>query len=251
MKTFTFALAACTVFALLPAALLLGAPEQSPPPAVEDLGDRLLGDWEFPAATNDSARPKTTTPNVDESRKLLESPKPQEPAGEDIGKQGTSPLERISNRMERAHRLIASQTTDGQTKKVQESIVEDLDQLIEELSKQCKSCSSGQCDKPPQKQQTADSAPKPGQGKKPGSPTEGQGVAAQQSQAPAGGGKPANPGELSDEELVKQLWGQLPQHMRQQLLQSSADEFLPKYRAELEEYFRKLSEEQGGEPGAR
>jgi hypothetical protein len=39
--------------------------------------------------------------------------------------------------------------------------------------------------------------------------------------------------------------------MREQLLQSSADEFLPKYQAELEEYFRKLSEDAGSEPSAR
>jgi hypothetical protein len=35
--------------------------------------------------------------------------------------------------------------------------------------------------------------------------------------------------------------------LRQQLLQSTADEFLPKYRTELEQYFRRLAEEQSSD----
>ena len=59
-------------------------------------------------------------------------------------------------------------------------------------------------------------------------------------------------GQLANRsELVKDLWGQLPQRMREQLLQSSDDEFLPKYRQELEEYFRALAEEQAKQPADR
>lgn len=228
------------------------APEKSGPAPVEGLGDRLLGDWGLPpSADPGSSAGRVPLPNVDESRRQLDSPSKAEQAGEDLGKRGTSPLERISNRMHEAHQLIESQTTSGETKRVQEAIVSDLDELIEQLSQQCKNCSGGQCKNPgQQQQQTSQSAPKPGEGKKSATSSTAQ-AAAQQSQAPGEGGKPADPGELSNDELVKQLWGQLPQHMRQQLLQSSADEFLPKYRRELEEYYRKLSEEERGEPGAR
>jgi hypothetical protein len=226
------------------------APEKAGPPMAEDLGDRLLGDWALPPSSTPQATPPTTqVPGVDESRKQLEARPDSGSEGEDIGEPGTAPLARISNRMSHAQRLIAAQTTDGETRKVQDAIVADLDALIEELSKQCKKCGGGQCDKPGQQQQTAQSAPKPGEGKKSGVGSSAQ-ASAQQSQAPGGGGKAPNLRELSDEELVKRLWGQLPQHMRQQLLQSSADEFLPKYRAELEEYFRKLSEDERGEPKA-
>lgn len=229
----------------------MAAPEKSEAAPLEGLGDRLLGDWALPpAAAPQEPGPGTPLPSVDESRRQLETPLRAGPEGEDIGQQGTAPLERISNRMHEAHRLIAAQTTSGETKQVQEAIVADLDDLIEQLSQQCKNCSGGQSQPGQQKQKTAQSTPKPGEGKKPGAASRAQG-AAQQSQAPSEGGKAANPAELSDEEIVKQLWGQLPQHMRQQLLQSSADEFLPKYREELEEYFRKLSEEERSEPGAR
>ena len=44
--------------------------------------------------------------------------------------------------------------------------------------------------------------------------------------------------------MVKDLWGQLPPHAREQLLQSSSDEFLPQYELEIEKYYRRLAEEQ-------
>jgi hypothetical protein len=52
--------------------------------------------------------------------------------------------------------------------------------------------------------------------------------------------------ELADRtELIKQLWGHLPEREREQMLQSFSGEFLPKYELELEKYYRKLAEEQG------
>jgi len=90
------------------------APEKSGPAPVEGLGDRLLGDWGLPpSADPGSSAGRVPLPNVDESRRQLDSPSKAEQAGEDIGKQGTSPLERISNRMHEAHQLIDSQTTSG------------------------------------------------------------------------------------------------------------------------------------------
>ena len=45
--------------------------------------------------------------------------------------------------------------------------------------------------------------------------------------------------------MVKALWGHLPERSREQMLQSFSDEFLPKYELEIEQYYRRLSEEQG------
>ena len=44
---------------------------------------------------------------------------------------------------------------------------------------------------------------------------------------------------------MKSLWGNLPVRSREQMLQSFSDEFLPKYEIEIEQYYRRLSEEQG------
>jgi hypothetical protein len=45
------------------------------------------------------------------------------------------------------------------------------------------------------------------------------------------------------QELLKDLWGHLPERVREQLLQAPTDEFLPKYQLEIEKYFRRLAEE--------
>ncbi len=43
-------------------------------------------------------------------------------------------------------------------------------------------------------------------------------------------------------ELIKGLWGELPAHQREQMLQLPIEEFLPKYELLIEKYFRRLSE---------
>lgn len=233
------------------ASSLLAAPAKQVPAGLEDLGDQLLGDLLLPTEPKGAAKEGSKTappllPGVDQLRdKLVPAPSYQQPEGSDLGEQRESPLVRISERMDRAKHLIASQDLSGQTREVQEAIVSDLDKLIEQLNQQCKNCNNpGQSQKPSQSQQTKASQPKPGSKPQQQSAQACPATAAQESQASAGGAVQSNPGELSDQELVKKLWGQLPQRMREQLLQSSADEFLPKYRAELEEYFRKLSEEE-------
>jgi chlorite dismutase len=45
---------------------------------------------------------------------------------------------------------------------------------------------------------------------------------------------------------MERLWYLLPQHAREQMLQSPAEEFAPKYELQIEEYFRRLSEETRG-----
>ena len=44
---------------------------------------------------------------------------------------------------------------------------------------------------------------------------------------------------------MKQLWGELPQRDREQMLQLPVEEFLPEYELLIEDYFRRLSEEKG------
>ena len=44
--------------------------------------------------------------------------------------------------------------------------------------------------------------------------------------------------------LMKDIWGQLPPHAREQMLQSPPEQFLPKYELMLEQYYKRLAEEQ-------
>ena len=43
--------------------------------------------------------------------------------------------------------------------------------------------------------------------------------------------------------MVKQLWGELPDRDRQQMMQLPLEDFLPQYQWQIEEYFRRLSED--------
>lgn len=244
--------AAVIVMVFLSFVVAAAAPQSSNQQSLEDLGDSLLDDNVLkelidaagkasPGPAAPSQNQPGLLPDVDALRRMLEPDAATPPAGEDLGKGGESPLARISNRMLHAGQLLAGKNSSGETRIVQEEIVSELDKLIEQLNKKCQNCSSGQCNKAGE-QQTQNSTPKPGGAK--AAASAGTQSRPQQSQVSSGGGSEAQPGDLADRDAVKQLWGQLPERLRQQLLQSSADEFLPKYREELEMYFRRLAEEQ-------
>jgi len=44
--------------------------------------------------------------------------------------------------------------------------------------------------------------------------------------------------------LLKDSWGHLPAHAREQMLQNSPEQFLPQYELMIERYYRRLAEEQ-------
>jgi hypothetical protein len=140
--------------------------------------------------------------------------------------------------MQQAESLLSESRTLQQATDVQQHVVGQLDKLIAELSKQCQ---GGQC-------QPSDQLPTPSQRSqtKPGK----RGVAAGRGQTAArdsttrlgqAAAKPADKGDM--EALVKDLWGHLPQRSREQMLQLFSDEFLPKYELEIEQYYRRLSDE--------
>jgi hypothetical protein len=43
--------------------------------------------------------------------------------------------------------------------------------------------------------------------------------------------------------LINNLWGELPSHVREQMLQTPVEDFIPKYQDLIEDYFRDLSNE--------
>ncbi len=247
LASVSLALGCCTL-------VVQAAPQPSGKKSLEDLGENLLDDNMLEQLIKSASKAKPSgaapadsqpglLPDTDELRRRLAPQRPLQPGGEDLGQTGESPLARISSQMAEAGDLIAERETSGRTRDVQEEIISELDKLIDELNKQCQQCSSGKCDKPGN-QQTQKSTPKPGASKP--SATRGSQSAPQESQVLSGGGGEAQPGSVADRDVIKQLWGQLPERLRQQLLQSTADEFLPKYREELELYFRRLAEEQPG-----
>lgn len=120
------------------------------------------------------------------------------------------------------------------TQRVQEEILTRLDQLIDEARKQCRgscSSSSGSGAKPPDRKPGA----KPGDGSKPG----------QRGGTRGGGAEP--PLEQGDvnallEETVSE-WGNLPQRVREMLLEGRSEKFSTLYDRLTREYYRRLAEE--------
>jgi hypothetical protein len=219
--------------------------EKSPSNGVESLGGRLLDDLSPDAA---EPAPPAQPAAKPQAMKLIEDTLKASALLHSPGT-GASPasqsLARVQTSMQQAQSLLTQpgageKPGDAQlASPVQHQIISDLDKLIADLSKQCQCCNGqcpgGQCDKPP----------KPGA--KPGKPgASGSGRAAARDSTDRldrSTAKPVDKGEVN--EMVKALWGNLPERSREQMLQSFSDEFLPKYEIEIEQYYRRLSEEQG------
>ncbi len=198
---------------------------------LEDLGDDLLDPpaAEPPAATDES-QPKS---------------KPQQPAaGEDLGAAGEdeNPLIRIGKQMRAVEQLIAEREALAQAPEKQQQIVEELEKLIEQVRKQ----------QSQQGQAGASSRQAGSQRSKVQQP-------GQQSASSAGRTRSGNARDATErlgkenarevdmaemQSLLKDLWGHLPQRTREQMLQSSVEQFLPKYEIMIEKYFRRLAEDQ-------
>jgi hypothetical protein len=153
--------------------------------------------------------------------------------GEDIGaEQGTpsdAALETVCQRMKEAEAALAARDASGKASAAQQMVVDELDAMIADLQRECEKC-GGQCNKPPK---PSDERPKPS-AKRGGKPGESAGIAKTASGVQIDRTAVAN--------LVKDLWGRLPERQREELLQPLSEEFLPEYAAEIEEYFRVLAE---------
>lgn len=200
------------------------------------------------ALQQDPSKPneKSWLPHTDQLRRQMN----QEIGGEDIGQQQPSPLTPIAQRMQSAAQLISvANKSSEQPAPLQKQVVADLDKLIAEMEKQCQG--GGQCQPKPdekEKQASKRSKPKPSKGSKPGkSASKPSQAAAKDSTTRMGSAPVANASGQSAEDLMKAAWGHLPARLREQMVQSSSDEFLPEYQEELEKYFQRLAEREASE----
>jgi hypothetical protein len=220
--------------------------DKSPSSGVESLGGRLLDDLS-PDAAQPAAptQPATTSKVTKEIEDSLKVSTPLHGFGAAANPASQS-LARVQNSMQQAQSLLTKTGADGKpdsaqlASPVQHEILSDLDKLIADLSKQCQCCNGqcqgGQCDKPP----------KPGQkpGKLGAATARGRTAASDSTdRLDSSSAKPVAKAEVN--EMAKALWGHLPERSREQMIQSFSDEFLPKYDLEIEQYYRRLSEEQG------
>lgn len=225
----------------------------APATSVGNLGDSLLD--------NDLAKALTPAPAAADkkagtdwlpSQEMLDRLLQQgvrDTAGEDIGE---SPLAGVVAGMRRAETLIRDDASDRAAVPVQKQVVAELDKLIAEMEKQCQSCKKpgkkdGQKKQASKRSQPKEGKPgecdKEGQCDKPGGkPGKKPGQKANQSGTTSLAGAPNAATPEEQQKLMKAAWGHLPERMRERMLQGAGSEFLPEYRDELQQYYRKLAD---------
>jgi hypothetical protein len=139
-------------------------------------------------------------------------------------------LEDISARMAEVQQRMAQGDSSAGMHAVQRHIVTQLDLLIRDLQDRRPASRS---DREPQQNSDSDQGFEPGQSPA-GRPTTGSG------DRPDSG-----PGaSVQREQWLRRAWGHLPAGLRQQLQASLPEDFLPEYSRFIEDYFRRLAEEQ-------
>ena len=214
------------------------AADATPAAGSESLGRQLFDDLDLDLLRPPADAPATAPARPDFQKRILPGVT-DELLGEDVGQDSPGRvLAWVGRNMQTAATLLPHAESLPRAGEVQQQIVADLDKLIDELAQQCRSgaCQSGgECQSPSERSQASP---------KPGTPKPGQGQsAARDSTSRLGRGDPraVDPGER--EQLIKDVWGNLPARAREQMLQSYSDEFLPEYELEIEKYFRRLAEE--------
>ncbi|MGO9114939.1 MAG: hypothetical protein ACLP9L_37480 [Thermoguttaceae bacterium] len=195
--------------------------------AGDDYDRELLGD----SATSDGKG------RVDEEMQK-ELQKELGPAAQKEDK-SKNPLLQVAEAMHEVPRRLDQRDSGAVTQTLQRQIVSDLEKLIEEVKKSgC--CCGAKC-----------SGCKPtGNGKpKPASPGKG----AENPQAPAQKSNPniRKPAEIRADEtakarerrMIEQFRAELQGHKGEQMLDEPNETFLPEYELEIEDYFRRLSED--------
>lgn len=163
--------------------------------------------------------------------------------GEAAVSEDVDPILDIVQQMQQAQSLIGQAKTGQTTQQVQAGILASLDELLRSAREQQQTAQAGQSnakgDAPRQTPKQTEAKPN-GKGK----PNTNAPKASQPKPGSSGSHRP-NMAEMN--ELLKNVWGELPEHQREQMLELPIEEFLPKYELMIESYFKRLSEEQGRE----
>lgn len=200
---------------------------------LEDLGADLLG----PIST----QPVKPLGKGQLDEQLLEQL--GENGGDDIGEQqaaGDDWLAKVVRSMRTAQSLLEQPEVADSASSAQMDALTGLDAMIAELTERKSKCQGGNCQKP--------GGSKPG--KKKGKSGKTGKNAAEDSAPPTSSDADLSTDLAVAGQLVKDLWGKLPERQREQILQPLSEEFLPKYASEIEAYYRALADPNRPRPEA-
>lgn len=161
------------------------------------------------------------------------------------GEASDNPLAELGRQMREVESRIAQTQSDEETQKLQHRIAAELQKLIKQLQRRKKSSSSSSSNN---NQQTAERE-QVEQPETAGAGRESASDAPAQESTEALQDRQSKKAETAQmDEALKDIWGQLPAHLRQQMEQYAKEELLPKYELQIEEYFRALAKGQRDRP---
>ncbi|HLJ95818.1 MAG TPA: hypothetical protein VKU02_21760 [Gemmataceae bacterium] len=175
--------------------------------------------------------------------KKTESPKSQEPTGDaerniqDAQEKIREIHNRISKNLSQAEERLHKNDSGEVTQQTQGEIVRDLGVLIEQTRRQQQSRSSSSSSNQ-RNQQTRRNHPQRNQAS--GNPEQEQPENA--STGSPQGGKKGQEGMSKIADLYKDVWGHLPQTLRQEMDQYSREQFMAKYADLLKQYYATIAE---------
>ncbi|HEX5444135.1 MAG TPA: hypothetical protein VFW87_09920, partial [Pirellulales bacterium] len=160
--------------------------------------------------------------------------------GEDISlggaKSADSPLARLNERMREVQRRMAHEQSGEKTQRLEREIADELAKLIEQIKRQARQSARSNASS---SGSSRSQAQQPGAGARPAEQAADQ--PARDSSDRLRKDKTAEV-DAEYQDLLKDIWGHLPPHLRQQMEQSANEEFLPKYELEISDYFRALNQ---------
>ena len=207
---------ALTLALIAPAAV--AQPEDEPLPSL----DELLGleDKESPKPEHEV---DTDAADAELNRELAQ----EKPIADEF-------LEAVGLMHESAGRLGSQSDTGMVTQRLQEDIIRRLDELIDRAGQQSSSSSQSQSQQDQQSQQE-----QPNQQRREEEQQQNQGEPSDRQDGPAG-----QDAQLGAQTILDGArWGNLPDRLRQALLQGSSDSYSSLYKSMTETYYKRLAEE--------
>lgn len=208
---------AITVAGALLAPMAYAQPEEEPLPSLDELLGLEEKDESAPAHEVD-----TDAADADLNRELAQ----EKPIADEF-------LEAVGLMHESAGRLGTQNDTGVVTQRLQEDILRRLDELIDRAGEQSSSSSQSQSQQQQQNQQ------QPDQQRREEEQQQQQGEPNDRQEGPAG-----EEAQLGAQALLDGArWGNLPQRLRDALLQGSSDSYSSLYKSMTEAYYKRLAEE--------
>jgi len=208
-------------------------------------------------------REKTSKPDGQDTKKdqsAHKKPKPEakdgdakeggELDGKDPAEEARQALARAAKNMRASEERLGKKDPGEGTRQIQRDILDDLDSLIKQTQRQQQQQQQQQQSNPSAKSRGPREQRQPqGTGKMRGQQTArrqqpGQGKTTQQAGRQPGqggpdGGKPGS-GKIAD--VYKDVWGHLPETLRQEMDQYSREQFMAKYNELLKQYYATIAE---------